>query len=270
MRKSLVVVLTTLALVLGFGTLADAATAKKSFKVSIKSNVAVSQAGRFIVISGKVSGPGAGGKKVKVQRQYIGGAWITVATVTTKKSGKYKAVVETPRGGTTSFRALKAKSSARKAGVSATKALPVYQWLDLATQPGQLNNTFPVQEQVGGTLYEHAFSFSQGGGMAYRPSGLCTEFATRFGYKTTGQPPVADDANLELTRIQTNPAPSISTSTSVSTGNAVTFTSSLAGTKYLTIEVTSIAGGGSYFAALGDPKVYCNASTLPTFRNGDF
>ncbi|MET3961753.1 hypothetical protein ABIE44_001687 [Marmoricola sp. OAE513] len=272
MRKTLLVVLTTLALVLGFATLADAATAKKSFKVSIKSNVATSQAGRFIVISGKVSGPGAGGKKVKIQRQYIGGAWTNVATVVTKKSGKYKAVVETPQGGTTSFRAIKAKSSARKAGVSATKALPVYKWLYLDHEPpahGGNDYQAGLAETISGVNYPHSFRFTQGSSyLQYKTAGLCTTFTTRADYNVFNGPQPADEYALVLITEKAN-SPSVQKEYEVPLFQPKTVTQSIAGVRRLTVALETL-NASPYYAALGDPKVYCNAERLPSWVGIDF
>ncbi|MET3961752.1 hypothetical protein ABIE44_001686 [Marmoricola sp. OAE513] len=272
MRKTLLVALTTLALVLGFATLADAATAKKSFKVSIKSNVATSQAGRFIVISGKVSGPGAGGKKVKIQRQYIGGAWTNVATVVTKKSGKYKAVVETPQGGTTSFRVIKAKSSARKAGVSATKALPVYKWLYLDHEPvNSFSSDYQagLVQQIDGKTYAHSYRFSAGNSyLAFKLSGLCTTFTTRADYNVFSGPQPVDTYTLK-TIAQKSSGPAIQKSVVVSLFTPVTASQSLVGVRTLGVNLESL-NAAPYYAVLGDPKVYCNAEHLPSWVEGDF
>src|SRR4051794_17282686 len=104
MRKALIVTISVLSLVLTLTAVASAST-KPAYKVSLVPNVSASSAGRFIIVSGKVTGPGAIGRNVTIQRHYVGGPWVTVAFATVKRSGRFAARVETPRGGTTTFRA---------------------------------------------------------------------------------------------------------------------------------------------------------------------
>jgi len=271
MRKTLLVVLTTFALVLGFVGVAGAASPTKAYKVTIKTSTTASEAGKFITVSGKVSGPKSAGKTVKIQRQYAGGAWVTVATAKASKKGKYSARVETPRGGTTSFRAVKAKSSVRKAGVSPTAALPVYEWLYLASQGASIQGDVLEGNEmlINGTLFKRSIAFYDGDAqLTYKLAGLCTKFTSRVGYRFSGDLGTPDGLNAVVTRLQLSGPAVAPTSTPVATGQAVTLNSTLTNTRFLQLELDSVET--DYVAALGDPKVYCNASYLPSFGVGDF
>ncbi|MCW2783733.1 MAG: hypothetical protein JWP74_250 [Marmoricola sp.] len=266
MRKTLLVVLTALALVLGFAAMANAA-AKPAYKVSLRTSTTSSQAGKFIVVSGKVTGPGASGKSVTVQRRYVGGAWVTVASATVKPSGAFSARVETPQGGNTSFRAIKGKSSARKAGTSPVRTTKVFEWLFLANQAGSFQDVIPFEDTISGVHYTHALTFEDDSNATWRPSLECTSFTTRISYEKGTTDP-ADDMDLV---VDTTPVHGADTETSVpvTTGSPKTATVSLAGAKYLELSVNGFPGTGSYDASLGDPKVYCNAPYLPEFNISD-
>jgi hypothetical protein len=249
MRKAVLVLLSTLALVLGL-TVSAGAAAKPAYKVTLKTSVATSTAERFITVSGKVTGPKATGKTVTIQRHYVGGPWITVATATVRSNGKYSARVETPRGGTTSFRALKGKSSVRKAGVSAARSIPVYEWLDLAKQSG-LHDTdvLPgVAETVGGKTYSSIDLYGDAG-VGYKLGGLCTKLTTIAAYSGPAGPTQSIDLHL--------------VSSVVSTGTPVTVQTSLVGTRRLDIETSNF--DANHKLVLANPRVYCNASILPSW-----
>jgi hypothetical protein len=265
MRKSLYVLLTTLALVLAFAATANAAP-KGAYKVTLRTSTTSSVAGRFITVAGRVTGPKAAGKSVRIQRQYGPGIWTTVATATVKHNGTYSARVETPIGGNTSFRALKAKSTARKAGISPTRTTKVFQWLYLSNEPGRLSGTFPYETTIGGKLYTHAFVLEDAGDRVdYRTDSLCTTFTTVVAYGTPSDPAASMNLNVQ----RTSPTQTTTdTVVPVSTAAPKTVTTSLVGTKVFDMYVDT-TDPSFYGAQLGDPKIYCNASSLPELAGND-
>lgn len=268
MRKAVVVLLSVLALVLGLTSYADAA--KAPYKVSLVTSVAKSSAGSFIAVYGHVTGPKAAGKSVTIQRHYAGGPWVTVATATVNSHGGYRARVETPRGGTTSFRAIKGRSSVRSAGVSPTRSIPVYEWLDLASQSVYANNTqyrTNVVWPIDGTTYSHTLIFIADSNVDYKLGGLCTTLKTIGDYQYSSSP--EPDASVDLS-IGVQPTTGSATyhNTQLNTGPATPLTVSLTGAKFLQFAVSNF--DSSYGLVLADPKVYCNADQLPSWSPIDF
>ena len=260
MRKALLVLLTTFALVLGFAAVANAAP-KSAYKVTLTTSTTSSVAGRFITVSGKVTGPKAAGKNVTIQRQYVGGPWTTVAVATVKRPGRFTARVETPLGGSTSFRALKGKSSVRKAGISPTRTTKVFQWLYLSNQPGLLSSARPLALSIDGTSYRNSFLLTDNGAvLSYKLNGLCTTFSTVAQYLKYDLPD--DTMDVQINKVSPTDSSTL-TSVPVSTTATKTITTSMAGLKSVYVIFDSINPG--YGARLGDPKVYCNAPSLPEF-----
>lgn len=268
MRKAAVVVLSVLALVLGTTSLAGAA--KPAYQVSLRTSVSSSTADHFITVSGKVVGPKAIGKTVTIQRKYVGGSWVTVATALVRSHGNYSARVETPHGGTTSFRAIKGRSSLRSAGVSPTRSIPVYKWLYLAAQPVLQGGSYTpgVDTTVAGKHYTHAIVVSSSNGFSYKPGKLCTTLRTDAVYVDNSSPSVASSIDFNIAKYDGVSAPDTVT-THLNAGDApTTIGTSIAGQKFLTLSATGYTGG--YTLYLGDPKVYCNADSLPSWTNSDF
>ena len=267
MRKTVLVVLAAFSVIVSVMALPSSAAAKPAYKVSLTTSVTKSTAGKFIIVSGKVTGPKAAGRNVVIQREYDGKPWVTVAVAKIKPNGKYSARVETPRGGTTAFRVLKAKSSVRKAGVSPIKAIPVYEWLYLANQGYTLDNgsvSTPISEDIGDKLYDRSMTFNDGDTeVGYLLKNLCTTFSTVAFYRTPGVGP-QDQMSVGLLRYPFTGPPTL-TSTAVTTEFPVTVSSSLVGTERLSIDLTSL--DASNFMTLGNPRVYCNADHLPSGSN---
>jgi hypothetical protein len=264
MRKAVLVLLSALALVLGLAVSAGAA-AKPAYKVTLKTSVAKSTAERFITVSGKVTGPKAAGKSVTIQRHYVGGPWITVASATIRSNGKYAARVETPRGGTTSFRALKPKSSARKAGVSATRSIPVYEWLNLASQ-SSLHDTFVqpgIAETLGGKTAPSIIIWGNTD-LQFKLGGLCTTVTTGADYQDSG---ATESVDLNFYKWPTNGGSSTQTSAVVTKGTPATVTTSLVGQRVLGIEATNFDSG--FKLVIFNPRVLCNASSLPAWTENE-
>jgi hypothetical protein len=269
MRTTALVLVATAGLVLGVAPLAQAA--KPAYGVTLRAGVTKSTPGHFITVSGKVTGAKAAGHAVTIQRKYVGGAWVTVAYATVSKKGSYSARVETPLGGTTSFRAETASSSVRSKGVSATRSLPVWKWLYL----GQQYN-FPyveaengIDETIGGKDYPRSVDLLADGSIGYKLDKLCTSFTTvaeYHRYSSSGSPTSAL-ATFALYRYTSVDGAPDETPNSLASETPATVTADLTGTKYLYVQL----GGAQndYDLVLGDPKVHCNADSLPAWQDDD-
>jgi hypothetical protein len=261
-RKTAIVLLSALALVLGVTAVAGAAT-KPPYRVTLHTSVSSSTADHFLTVSGRVFGPRAAGKTVRIQRKYVGGSWVTVATPTTSARGTYAARVETPRGGTTSFRAIKARSTLRSAGTSAVRSIPVYRWLYLADQPAESSQmTHGVNYTMNGKQYPHSIWFFGDGYLAYKLAGLCTKVTTVAEYVayTGGSPAQSASLNYGVW----GSGPGGSGTVTLNTGTAVPLTISEPGTQFRAFNISLTESG--YAVILGTPKAYCNADVLPTWN----
>ncbi|MFL6062890.1 MAG: hypothetical protein ACJ72E_16805 [Marmoricola sp.] len=268
MRKAVVVLLSVLALVLGLSSYADAA--KAPYKVSLATSVAKSSAGRFITVSGHVTGPKAAGHSVTIQRHFVGGPWVTVASATISSRGNYRARVETPRGGTTSFRAIKGRSSVRSAGVSPTRSLPVYEWLYLANvnaiaTQGVLQNTSVT---IAGKTYARSITMNgTSPGMEVKLGGLCTTLTSTLQYQSTNGSIVPASMNFAFAVYPAGGGPATPTTGQLDTSFVVPLTIPLTGGNVLQMLTSNMDSDYQY--ALGDPKVYCNADHLPSWTSSD-
>jgi hypothetical protein len=245
------------------GTAPLAGAAKPAYKVTLRTNVASSTADQFVTVSGKITGPKAAGRAVTIQRHYAGGPWVTVTTAAIKANGTYAARAETPRGGTTSFRAVKSGSSVRSAGASATRSIPVYRWLYLSDQPGETSNAIRgVDELVGGKHYPHSIDYFGNGYMEFKLGNVCTKLSTVAVYLPAAVDAPVADATLSVGTFNSNP--NTDESLVIATGTPVAINRSEVGTAFRYLNLNGAEGG--YRMALLDPKVYCNADVLPTWK----
>lgn len=248
---------------------ADAATSP--YKVSIRLNHTQSTAGAFIVVSGHVTGSKANGSSVTIQRRYVGESWKTVAKDQIS-SNDYSARVETPRGGSTSFRVLKGRSSTHSAAISSTRTIKVYEWLYLANESGFLasGHVFsPMELDIDGTLYRRSIQVQGGSAAAlvWKLSGQCTTFTTVADFNYGGADPDLD-ADVMINRAQVEGSdPATATTTLQPDAAPSTISSSLSATKFFQLATSDPLTGT---IALGNPRVRCNLDHLPSFASGDF
>lgn len=267
MRKAVLALLTTTALAVGSVLpLATAeAAAKPAYKVTLKTSVASSVAERFITVSGKVAGPKAAGRNVIIQRQYGGGGWATVATAKIRANGTYAARVETPKGGTTAFRAYKAASSVRKAGLSAAKAIPVFRWINLATQTSLHDADdviVGVEETYLGKTRQSINAFGDGYAQ-FKISGQCTQLTSVVDYQDDGATQSVD----VVWRQQYIGGGSTGSGIVLTKGTPKTMTMDLVQARTLALEVSNFDSG--YKLLVFEPKVWCNADVLPAWTWDD-
>ncbi|MET0930147.1 MAG: hypothetical protein ABWX74_11545 [Aeromicrobium sp.] len=262
MRTILIATAAAAALVLGSVGPADAA-AKKSYKVSVKTSKSTSTPGASVKISGKVSGPKVKGKSVKIQRQYVGGGWKTVATTKLSSKGTYSAWVETPLGGSTSFRVLKARSSVRKAGTSAIKTLPVYKWINLVEAAAQSSASAQyygnVPVTIEGQTFRHSALLNTNLTTAYNTANLCTTLRATVGQDDAST--VADTFNIFVGHLGPGPG---AFNQPVNQASVTPLVRNISGVSILILGANDLAAGS--LAAIGTPQVLCNADELPDLR----
>lgn len=243
---------------------ADAAPSP--YKVSIKLNHTYSNAGGSVLVSGYVTGSKANGSSVKVQRKYVGGSWKTVATDQIS-SNRYAAWVETPRGGNTSFRAVKGASTTHSAGTSATKTIKVYEWLYLANETGfaQYGGGYmaPIEAQLGSTLYTRSIGFFFGQSVVtWNVAGACTELRMTADY-TSSRNPLPASVDFEVRRWQTDNTVPVTTTTRAPNAGPVAITAPLASTRVLELALVHLESEDNAF--LGNPRIRCNLDHLPSY-----
>ncbi|MFI5429027.1 hypothetical protein [Aeromicrobium sp. UC242_57] len=161
MRKLVVAMLTVL--LVGSGI--SAAQAKSKYSVTLAVSATKIELGASVKLTGKVS-PKAKGSSVKIQRQYVGGAWKTIATRKLTKAGTYAVSIKPTAGGPTKFRVLKSKSSKRNAGVSTVRSLDVWRWVDLVTTPTDFvigDGVNSATGSINGTSFGHSLEVDSPG-----------------------------------------------------------------------------------------------------------
>ncbi|WP_205471665.1 hypothetical protein [Nocardioides sp. SYSU D00038] len=268
MRKSLLVVLSTLACLTALLT-AGSAEASRKASVTLKPIPAQSEVGKKVTLKGKFSG---GRATVKLQRKYLTGGWQTVRKVSTNAKGKYAAKVSLTQGGTTAFRAVKGGAK------SAVRSLKVYAWLDVVTQPALvdledvlLNTTV----RLGGRSHPRSVvAFDQGESYLWlRPDQQCTTFQAWSGFRdgdTEGL--VGTNEQLIGTVSITGAGQIVQQEHRTPVGPPVLRTSSVSGAEWLIVFADTDlddASTGDHEAVLGHPRLRCNAPALPSFDETD-
>lgn len=112
---------------------AEAAPKKPTFKVSVSIPTSTADVGTSIRVSGKVSGPRAAKKRLVVQRKVGAGRWTTVRKVTTTSKRRYSTSVKVTTAGAQQFRVVAPASKKARQGVSRTRSLTGWRWLDVST-----------------------------------------------------------------------------------------------------------------------------------------
>lgn len=132
MRTRSLVTATAVALALAVAPTmsAEAAPKKPVFKVSASLSTSTADVGQTVRVSGKVSGPRAAKKRLAVQRRIGSGSWKTVARTSTTKSRRFSARVKVTTAGAQQFRVVAPATKKARQGVSASRALTGWRWID--------------------------------------------------------------------------------------------------------------------------------------------
>ncbi|MET3960968.1 hypothetical protein ABIE44_000902 [Marmoricola sp. OAE513] len=147
--------------------IADPASAAGKYGVTLTSSRTVADVGQVTVLSGKVTGTGAGKKKVAVDVKIGAGAWKRVGTTRTTKKGKYSFKARVSSAGTVSYRVVAPKRKKVAAGTSPAVSLQAWRWLDLYDESylsggGVISRGVQDSVRIGGKK-PAAHSFAMGG-----------------------------------------------------------------------------------------------------------
>lgn len=261
-----------LGVVLAAGSITAAEAAPKSFTVTAKVSRTKADVGAKVKVSGKVSGQSAKslkGKKVTVQRKYVGGGWQKIGTAKISSKRTFALSTKLVKGGNTSFRVVKGKSGKIKSGKSTARTLPVYKWIDLTTAPS-LGFSMGVRNQavtMGGKRYARALQGLDQLMVAFNATN-CTTLTTTIGFQDR------DRAKLERTDTQSLTAMKSDGLSGQPTGQYGPYIVSrdqvqkvsinFANTKMLAATGDTEVAAGSFVASavMADPLVRCNSDSL--------
>ena len=184
MRLRTLAVATAVGLVASLApTVAAEAAAKPIYKVSISTSAAKADVGQTVKVSGKVTGPRAARKSLAVQLKVGKGAWRTVKKVRTTTSRRYSASIKVSTAGKQYLRVVAPKTKKVRQGVSRTRGLVGWRWLDLTSRAKSAGDSVAVAPaSVAGTTYAKAISVS-GRRITFPVNGACDTFTAGFGVR---------------------------------------------------------------------------------------
>jgi hypothetical protein len=133
----------------------QAANAGSKYTVTLALSTNATSINGYVTLTGKVS-PTAKKKTVTIERQYPGGSWTKVATITTTSTSKFSKKLKLTKGGPTFFRARKAAGSGHSAGISSMRNISVFRWRYLKDLP----NTRTPSNVFDGSLSVNGYTFS--------------------------------------------------------------------------------------------------------------
>lgn len=252
--------------VLVAGSMTAAEAAPKAYKVSAKVSKSTADVGNRIKISGKVSGESASklkGDKVTIQRKYNGGGWQKVGTAKISSKRSFSLSTRLVKGGTTSFRVVKSKSGKIRSGVSSTRTIKVYKWIDLTTAPtlelsGGLRN-HPVT--VNGKTYPRNIQSSIGiVFLEFNPQN-CTTFSTVVGFKDSEKSELEPTTEMfadVLRRATPSAEPTWIAGAEITPDQVKLLSVAIPLGGMIVVQ----AGGGGATTVLASPQARCNADTL--------
>lgn len=122
-------------LVAASGLAVAPASAAGTYRVTLSSSRSVADVGQVAVLTGKVSGNGAGKKTIGIDVKVGDGAWKHLGTTRTRKTGAYTYRATVTSAGTMSYRVVVPRSKTVGKATSKTVSLQTWRWLDLYDQP---------------------------------------------------------------------------------------------------------------------------------------
>lgn len=232
---------------------ADAAPKKPVYKVSASLSASQADVGKAVKVTGKVAGPKAAKKVLLVQRKVSGGAWKTVAKVRTTKKARYSASVKVATAGRQHVRVVAPKSKQVRQGVSSTRAIVGWRWLDLTSRAKSHSDLVMVgPATIAGTTYSKAIRVT-GARITFAVNGACDLFTTGLGV-----PDGIDSGATAVTFIATSAWGDATPTDVAPNARPTTVTTKLRGATTLGMDVES----GSFVAAV-NPRVHCSVNTAP-------
>ncbi|WP_193606759.1 hypothetical protein [Nocardioides lijunqiniae] len=275
MMAALAAGVVTLGLAAGLAPSASGAPAParkaKPYVVTLKTLPAKAQVGQRLALAGQVSGPDSARKPVVIQRRQGAGGWVTAARTRTTRRGTFSVRVPLVTGGTTSFRAVKARSTKRSQGASAVRSLAVYQWLDMVDQPAFAMGMMTVGNDIrmGGRTFPDSLASQFSTAIYMVPSsGLCTAMEASTGFLDRELPNLGTGAKQSLD-MQSGPltGPSQTAEFETGPGPVQRRVVDITGSAIAFLRFSAVAGedaSGPVTAVVGTPRVLCNAAKLPS------
>lgn len=266
MRKLVVVALTGLLMCGGV----SAAHAKSKFTVTLTASTAKIELGGSVKLTGKVSpAPKKKSKRrtVAIQRQNAGGAWTTIATVKLSTKGTFSRTVKPTVGGPTRYRVLKAKTSSRSAGLSPTRNVDVWRWVDLVLTPTEFvlgNGASAATSSIRGTAFGHSLEVdSPGASLGWDLTNRrCDAFRAYVGL-ATGSISNGGEVRVGLfpnSNYFTAEGESIATTTDIQAADDPTYIwRSLAGKSKKRLGITFLGIGAQARGTVAVPAVHCKS-----------
>ena len=254
MRKLVIVLIAAIAILAPMQA-AEATAAK--FAVTSSASTTSFDLGKSFVLSGTVS-PNAKGKTVKIQRQYVGGAWTTILTKTLSSTSKYSATIKPSKAGPTNYRVLKPSSSARAQGVSPVRAISIYRWRYLLDLPNTRNpsTVFDGTVLIKGYAFTKSFSLKQEEYVTWNLNGKgCDKVKTYIG--------IDDDSVSDTTGkayILNQSYDYINYESGLAVGQSARYVQAgLSGSTSITLLPNVVASSSQAWVAYGSPQVHCNS-----------
>lgn len=211
-------------------------------------------------------------RAVVVVQQRRGGAWSPLTKARSGKTGAWRASAVFTGGGTTQVRAV----VGRRAG--AVRSLAVYQWLDLATQPGYTSaaTARDVPVPIGSRTYPHSILawFSPAPVVWFRLDGACTTLTSTVGLDARERARADGTETFGTKAIGYRADGSESGDSGYLTGGwdqprEVRLTGLTTATRLSVLTVLSDPDDDGLSTVLGSPRVRCNAAGLAPFRAED-
>lgn len=250
-------VLATLALALGSVALAAPAQAA-TYSLTLTASHTNRDVGQTLTLTGKVTGSKAAKKKLTVQRRAGAGAWTTIGTVRTTSKKTYSFKHRVTRTGAQSFRVVAPKNGSTKIGVSPTRNITGWTWLDLYDESyysaggvqrgwvGPVNGGTPPRETLG--LYSSDGSDVHGS-VAWRTESLCDRLTAAFGMSDS-------DGTAKWVRISLPGA-----DVEVQPSEITTLNRSLVDVGLFSMRRFTDSGEG--YVAIESPRAHCKVARLP-------
>ena len=258
------------ALVLAAVTAAPAEAA--SYAVSIKTSKTQTDVGTRFTLSGKVTGRGAGGKTVVIERKIGSGKWTKLTTTKTTSKGTYERKLTAKSVGAKQYRVVAGASSSVGRGTSAAVTVTGFTWLTLAEQPTTAQiATVNISRRAGGKTYPHSIvllGFAGSSAVIWQVDKKCDGFST----SVVVDPAYAADGDAATGDVVSGTDPFSSPDgprVTAKNGTPTAFkTTTLKGADYfaLALDQTEGSEGSTPTVDLLTPKAHCSVTTLPGLR----
>lgn len=255
MRRHAVVMVGLLVAASGFAVAPTSAAG--TYAVTLASSRSVADVGQVAVLTGKVTGSGAGKKAVRVDVRIGDGAWKRLGTTRTKKSGKYAYRAAVTSAGTVSYRVVVPKSKTVGKGASKTVTLQTWRWLDLYDEPyltggGVVSRGAYETTTIGGVMPPaHTFGMGENAYLYWNVDQQCDQLVAQVGLS------VGDQGSTRVVRFAQS---GDDTDVSVTGGEALKGFANMAASSVSSFVVSR---PDNLYAYLVTPRAHCKVNALP-------